>query len=251
MTSSGSEQPCIQLSVVIPAYNEEQRLPEYLASVRSYLVDTFGSGAEIIVVDDGSSDATAEAAMNADNGSGMVRVIRLEQNGGKGHAVKVGMLAASGRLRLFTDADGATPIAEFARLLAAIDGGADIAVASRALRDDSRVVASKLSRKIIGTCFNVMVRTLAVPGIRDTQCGFKLFKGAVAERLFTAQCIPGFGFDPEVLFLAHMLKYRVAEVPVNWKDVPGSKVSVFNDSVRMFFDLLRIRMYWSIGAYRN
>lgn len=251
MTSSGSEQPGIQLSVVIPAYNEEQRLPEYLASVMSYLVDNFGSGGEIIVVDDGSSDATAETAMNAGSGSGLVRVIRLEQNGGKGHAVKVGMLAAKGSLRLFTDADGATPIAELGKLVKAIDGGADIAVASRALRDDSRVVASKLSRKIIGTCFNVLVRIFAVPGIRDTQCGFKLFKGAVAQRLFSAQRIPGFGFDPEVLFLAHMLKYRIAEVPVNWKDVVGSKVNVFNDSLRMFSDLLRIRMYWRTGAYRN
>lgn len=251
MTSSGSELSRIQLSVIIPAYNEVSRLPKYLTSVVRYLVDTFGTAAEIIVVDDGSLDATAEEALKADSGSGLVRVIRLKQNRGKGYAVKTGMLAAKGRLRLFADADGATPIEELHKLLVAVDGGADIAVASRALQDDSRIVDSRISRRVMGTCFNLMVRSLTVPGIRDTQCGFKLFNGAVADRLFTTQRIPGFGFDPEVLFLAHKLSYRIVEVPVNWKDVVGSKVNVLNDSVRMFLDLLRIRMFWKAGVYQQ
>jgi len=249
MTSCGGEQSSIKLSVIIPAYNEELRLPQYLARVVPYIAEMFGAAAEILVVDDGSLDATAAVSREAGKASGLVRVIRLEQNRGKGYAIKTGMLVAKGNLRLFTDADGATPIEELRKLLVAIDAGADIVVASRALRDDSRVVDSRWSRRIMGSCFNLLVRSLAVPGIRDTQCGFKLFRGEVAERLFKLQRIPGFGFDPEVLFLAHKLSCRVVEVPVNWQDVAGSKVNVLRDSVRMFSDLFTVRMNWHAGAY--
>lgn len=251
MISASSGQSGIILSVVIPAYNEARRLPAYLASVISCLVAGFGSAAEIIVVDDGSTDTTVDEVSRVGDGSGMVRVIRLPRNMGKGCAVKTGMLAARGRLRLFTDADGATPIEELHKLLAAVECGADIAVASRALRDDSRTVNSTFIRRVLGTGFNMLVRCLTVPGIHDTQCGFKLFRGDVAERLFSRQSIPGFGFDPEVLFLAHKMSYRIVEVPVNWQDVVGSKVSVFKDSLRMFSDLFRIRLNWATGSYRQ
>jgi dolichyl-phosphate beta-glucosyltransferase len=237
------------LSIIIPAYNEAQRLPKYLAEVVSYITEKFGSAAEILVVDDGSLDATAVVSMEAGRDSGLVKVIRLDHNRGKGYAVKTGMLAAKGELRLFTDADGATPIEELGKLLLAIDAGADIVVASRALQDDSRSVNSRWSRRIMGTCYNLLVRSLAVPGIFDTQCGFKLFRGEVADRLFTQQRIPGFGFDPEVLFLAHKMSCRIVEVPVNWQDVAGSKVNVIRDSARMFSDLFTIRMHWYTGAY--
>lgn len=249
MTSSGAAQSCLKISVIIPAYNEAHRLPHYLTAVVHYISDKFGSAAEILVVDDGSFDATAAVSLEAGQGSGLVKVIRLERNRGKGYAVKTGMLAAKGDLRLFTDADGATPIEELCKLMLAIDAGADIAVASRALRDDTRSVDSRLSRRIMGTCFNRLVRSLAVPGIFDTQCGFKLFRGEVADRLFKLQRIPGFGFDPEVLFLAHKMSCSIVEIPVNWQDVAGSKVNVIRDSVRMFRDLFTIRMNWRIGAY--
>ncbi len=249
MTSSGAESSLIKLSVIIPAYNEAKRLPKYLTAVVQYIAEKFGSAAEILVVDDGSIDETAALTLKIGKESGLVRVIRLERNRGKGYAVKTGMLAAKGGLRLFTDADGATPIEELCKLLPAIEAGADIAVASRALQDDSRSVDSRLSRRIMGTCFNLLVRSLAVPEIFDTQCGFKLFRGDVADRLFNLQQIPGFGFDPEVLFLAHKMSCRVVEIPVNWQDVAGSKVDVIKDSARMFKDLFTIRMNWHKGAY--
>ena len=249
MTSCGAEPSLIKLSVIIPAYNEAKRLPKYLTAVVQYITEKFGSAAEILVVDDGSIDETAALTLKIGKESGLVRVIRLERNRGKGYAVKTGMLAAKGGLRLFTDADGATPIGELCKLLPAIEAGADIAVASRALQDDSRRVDSRLSRRIMGNCFNLLVRSLAVPGIFDTQCGFKLFRGDVADRLFNLQQITGFGFDPEVLFLAHKMSCRVVEIPVNWQDVAGSKVDVIKDSARMFSDLFTIRMNWHTGAY--
>lgn len=241
----------IGLSVVIPAYNEARRLPSFLDSVLRYLEKGTNGSFEIIVVDDGSIDGTARVATAMDTGSGVIRVLRLDRNRGKGFAIRTGMLAARGKLRLFADADGATPIEELVKLVAAIDAGADIAVASRALPDDSRCVDSRLSRRIMGTCFNLLVRAVAVPGIRDTQCGFKLFRAEAAERLFRAQQIPGFGFDPEVLFLAHKQAYVTAEIPVNWQDVAGSKVNVVNDSLRMFADLFAIRLAWMLGRYRD
>lgn len=240
----------MQLSVVIPAYNEERRLPSYLASVLEYLDDEYGSqDAEVIVVDDGSGDATAEVAANMDKGRGIIRVIKLSHNRGKGYAVRTGMLEARGALRLFADADGATPITELRKLLLAIDNGADLAVASRALPDVSRAVSSHLYRKVIGTVFNQFVRCIAVSGIRDTQCGFKLFRGHVANDLFGRQRLEDFGFDVELLFLASKLNYITMEVPVNWSDVAGSKVNVLFDSARMFADILAIRRNWLTGCY--
>lgn len=244
-----NESPLL-LSVIIPAYNEEHRLPVYLASVVEYLVTAFDrQRVEVIVVDDGSTDATAEvaAAMNPD--SDMIRVLKIPCNRGKGYAVRAGMLAARGAVRLFSDADGATPIAELPKLQKALDNGADLAVASRALQDNSREVSSRLHRKVIGNIFNLVVRCLAVPGICDTQCGFKLFRGSVAMELFGRQRTDGFGFDVELLFLAHKLGYRSVEVPVNWRDVPGSKVSVMTDAVRMFRDIVVTRIKWLSGGY--
>lgn len=240
----------MKLSVVIPAYNEELRLPVFLTSVLDYLKGAYGAQeSEIIVVDDGSSDATANVAAAVDDGRGVIRVIKLSRNRGKGHAVRRGMLEAQGDLRLFADADGATPIAELRKLLLALDDGADLAVASRALPDAGRVVSSHLYRKVIGNVFNCVVRCLAVPDIRDTQCGFKVFKKNAAEDLFGRQRLDDFGFDVELLFLAAKRGYRTKEVPVNWSDVAGSKVNVLKDSTRMFADILAIRYNWLVGRY--
>jgi dolichyl-phosphate beta-glucosyltransferase len=238
------------ISVIIPAYNEESRLPVYLAQVLAYL-RLKGPSFEVIVVDDGSSDGTALLVERSAELEPRLRLIRLPGNQGKGAAVRTGMLQAHGKLRLFADADGATPITELERLRKSIDQGADVVVGSRALHDASRKVRSKLHRRIMGTVFNYLVRVLAVHGIEDTQCGFKLFTAAAARAVFALQRIDRFGFDVEILFLSHKKGYRITEVPVNWSDVAGTKVSLVWDSLRMFGDLLRIRCNDWRGGYRG
>lgn len=239
-----------ELSVVIPAYNEELRLPAYLAKVLAHL-ETQPFPAEIIIVDDGSRDGTAAVVERFAAENSMVRLVRLPQNQGKGYAVKTGMLKACGRLRLFTDADGATPISELAGMKKAIEAGADVAVGSRALRDDSRAVKTRLHRKVMGTVFNCIVRTLTVKGINDTQCGFKLFTADAANAVFPQQRIHDFGFDVEVLYICHKKGYRIVEVPVNWTDIPGTKVKLIRDSFRMFKDVVKIRLNNWRGFYRD
>ena len=159
------------------------------------------------------------------------------------------MHAAKGAMRLFADADGATPIDEVDRLMAAISSGAEIAVGSRALKTENCIVKGRWYRKVIGTIFNRVVRMMAVKGISDTQCGFKLFSAAAAERIFPLQRIDGFGFDVEVLFIAQRCGYRIAEIPVNWTDIKGTKVDVVRDSFRMFRDVIRTRVNSLLGAY--
>ena len=238
----------ITLSIIIPAYNEEDRLPLYLTEIAAYLAAR-NTCYEIIVVDDGSCDATARVVEEFSDTNGRVKLVRLAQNRGKGHAVKTGMLRSCGTLALFADADGATPISELERLQQAIENGADVAIASRALRDDCCTVRAHLHRKVIGTAFNLLVSTLAVAGIRDTQCGFKLFKKEAAHSVFPLQLIDDFGFDVEILYLCNKSGYRIKEVPVNWTDVKGSKVNVVRDSLRMLADLFRIRNNNRRGAY--
>ncbi len=239
-----------RFSVIIPAFNEARRLPVYLEKVLAYF-DSLSVAYEVIVVDDGSTDGTSAIVQHFREQNANVRLIRLQQNHGKGHAVKTGMLEASGQLRLFADADGATPIAELQRLVHEIEGGADVAVASRALRTDTCTVQTRLSRKMIGSVYNFIVRMLAVGGISDTQCGFKLFSAEPATAVFPLQCIDGFGFDVELLFICRKKGYRIAEVPVNWADVQGTKVKVLRDSVRMFGDVLKIRFNDLRGMYRG
>jgi dolichyl-phosphate beta-glucosyltransferase len=240
----------LELSVIIPAYNEERRLPAYLGEILAYLeAQPFSS--EVIIVDDGSQDGTAEMVERFGAENSKVQLIRLPQNRGKGHAVKTGMLKACGKLRLFADADGATPITELAGLKKAIEAGADAAVASRALHDDSHIVQTKFHRKLIGTIFNFIVRSLTVKGINDTQCGFKLFTRESANAVFPQQQICDFGFDVEILYLCRKKGYRVVEVPVNWSDVPGTKVRLIRDSLRMFKDVIKIRMNDWHGIYQE
>jgi dolichyl-phosphate beta-glucosyltransferase len=239
----------LTLSIIIPAFNEEQRLPVYLDKILAYLEQkTFPC--EIIVVDDGSTDSTASMVERFAVKKPQVRLIRLPRNQGKGHAVKTGMLNAGGELKLFTDADGATPITEFERLSQAIEQGADVAVASRALNDDSITVQTKLHRKLIGTIFNFIVRTLTVKGINDTQCGFKLFTREAADAVFPLQSIHDFGFDVEILYICQKTGFRILEVPVNWTDIPGTKVRLIRDSMRMFKDVVKIRLNDWRGNYQ-
>jgi dolichyl-phosphate beta-glucosyltransferase len=226
--------------VIIPAYNEAARLPGYLKDVQAYF-EGRDEPHEIIVVDDGSRDGTADRVHEVAAGRAAVVVRGLGENRGKGRAVRVGMVAASGGLRLMADADGATPIAEVARLEAAVAAGADIAIGSRALHDPAVVRQVRMHRKLSGHVFNFLVRRLGVPGVADTQCGFKLFRGPVAASLFPLVTTDGFGFDVELLMLAVRRGYRIAEVPVNWADQPGSKVGVLRHGPQMLREVLTAR----------
>jgi dolichyl-phosphate beta-glucosyltransferase len=227
--------------VVIPAYNEAQRLPAYLSEVVAYF-DGRGEPYEVIVVDDGSADETAARVLEAQAIHQAVTLHRLAENRGKGFAVRAGMRAARGDLRLMADADGATPIAEFKRLETAIQAGADLAVGSRALPDPSVRREVLIHRKLSGEIFNFFARRMGVGDVTDTQCGFKLFRGAVAEALFGELETTGFGFDVELLLLARRRGYRVIEVAINWADQPGSKVEVLRDGPRMLAQIVRARV---------
>ena len=232
--------PRIDWSVVIPAYNEAARLPAYLKDVIAYF-ESRDVLFEVLVVDDGSADGTAERVREISAGRGFIGVHALPVNRGKGAAVREGMRRTTGALKLMADADGATPIAEVERLEAALARGADIAVGSRVLRDPSVVRQTRLHRKLSGHVFNFLVRRLGVASVVDTQCGFKLFRGPVADALFPLLTTDGFGFDVELLMLAERLGFRVTEVPVNWADQPGSKVGVLREGPRMVWEALAAR----------
>jgi glycosyltransferase involved in cell wall biosynthesis len=208
------------LSVVIPAYNEALRLPATLARVREHL-EGRGIKHEILVVDDGSSDDTSGVARAA---AGAVRVLRHQPNRGKGYAVRQGMLAATGALRLMTDADLSTPIDELARLEAEIDRGFDVAIGSRAVAGARIEVHQPAYREALGRLFNVLVQVLLLPGLADTQCGFKLFNGRAARAVFAVAKLNGWAFDVEILHLCVRFGCPVVEVPVRWGHSPGSKV---------------------------
>ncbi len=239
-----------QLSVIIPAYNEQRRLPATLESVHGYLTQrnlTF----EILIVDDGSHDDTAEVVeMFAVAHSG-VRLLSYQPNQGKGHAVRTGILSAKGDLMLIDDADGSSPIEELERLERGITSGADLVIGSRAKSDESRQVQALAYRKWIGNTFNFLVQRLLLPGIYDTQCGFKLFKAEAAREIFAVAQIDGFGFDVEILHIARVRGYKIAEVGINWHNVEGSKVNVFADSPKMFLDVLQVVLRSLFGRYKT
>jgi dolichyl-phosphate beta-glucosyltransferase len=236
------------LSVVIPAYNEELRIEPTVRDIVTYC-RVRGRAFEVILVDDGSRDGTTTVGRVLSQEFPELRVIRLAANHGKGYAVRTGVVNAIGRLVLFADADGATPIGEIERLESALDSGVDIAVGSRALRGTGVQVHAKLYRHLIGRTFHLLVEWLADGGVKDTQCGFKLFRSAVAQDLFSRMRMNGFSFDVEVLVMARRRGYRIAEVPVNWTHRPGSKVRLTLDSLHMAADLVRIRAHCLSGEY--
>jgi dolichyl-phosphate beta-glucosyltransferase len=238
----------IELSVVIPAYNEEQRLGKTLQTVVAYLRQQ-PYPAEILVVDDGSQDGTAEAAQVFQGASPPVRVLRNGRNRGKGFSVRHGFEQARGAYLLFTDADLSTPIDELDKLLAALREPADIAIGSRALPASRVEVHQPWYREAMGRLFNRLVRALAVPGIRDTQCGFKCFRREAALEICRRMTRERFGFDVEMLYLARRLGYRVREVPVIWRHSPQSRVRLLRDALSMLVDLGRIRWYALRGRY--
>jgi dolichyl-phosphate beta-glucosyltransferase len=223
------------LSIVIPAYDEEARLGATLDTMRAWLASR-AEEHELIVADDGSRDRTAEIARERG-----ARVVSLPENRGKGAAVRAGILASRGDEVLFSDADLATPIEELEKLRAAIRAGADIAIGSRALAGADIRVRQHPMREMMGRTFNVLVRSLVMGGIKDTQCGFKLFRGSVARELFGRARVDGFAFDVEVLLLARS-RYKVAEVPVVWRHVEQSKVSPGLDAARMLMDVVKLSL---------
>ncbi len=240
-----------ELSIIVPAYNEEQRLGRALARIREYFASRPAgvAGLEIIVVDDGSTDQTARIARDWTREMPFLRLVSNGENRGKGYSVRHGMLEASGRIALFTDADLSSPIEESEKLLSAIRAGNDVAIGSRAL-DRSLIFARQARfREVAGIIFNGFVRLFTGLAIHDTQCGFKAFVREPCRVIFEQQRIEGFGFDPEILFLARRHGLRTAEVPVRWAHDPGTKVRVLRDSLLMFGDLVYIRWNWLLGRY--
>ena len=228
------------LSIVVPAYNEEARIGESLRRMFEYF-DGRAEPYEILIVDDGSSDATPARVREAAEGRANVSLHQYDGNRGKGHAVRYGVLRATGDYVLFSDADLATPIEEVERLFTFIREGADIAIGSRDVAESRLERRQSPLREFGGKLFNRCVQMIAVPGIHDTQCGFKLFTRAAAQNIFTRCRIDNFSFDVEVLYLARLLGYRIAEVGVRWRHVEGSKVRFLRDARRMLGTLLKIR----------
>lgn len=229
------------LSLVVPAYNEADRLGPYLTEIRAYLDVECRGSYEVLVVDDGSSDDTAGLVSRVGSRWQQLRLMRHTVNRGKGAAVRTGVLATTGRRVLFADADGATPIVEESRLAAAIHAGAMVACGSRVVPGEGVTRDRNFRRAIMGGFFSWLARRLIGVTVRDTQCGFKMFVGDVGRALFAAGQELGYLFDLEVLALAARSGYPVVEVPVSWSERAGSKVRLFRDSYRMFRGLWRLR----------
>jgi dolichyl-phosphate beta-glucosyltransferase len=229
------------LSLIIPAYNESARLPPFLQTTRDYLAAVFGERYEVIVVDDGSADGMPGILAAAAGDWPQLSVLRHAQNQGKGAAVRTGMLAARGELLLFADADGATPIAEEARLRAAIEAGADLAVGSRLTAGAHVATERHWLRGLLGRMFASLARRCAGTAVRDTQCGFKMFRREVGRTLFSRVQERGYLLDVEVLLWAERLGYRIAEVPVNWTEQADSRLNMRRDGWKMLYGLWRLR----------
>jgi glycosyltransferase involved in cell wall biosynthesis len=231
----------LTLSLILPAYNEALRLPRYLDSVRRHLDANHPGRAEVIVVDDGSDDGLDRALEAQAAVWPALRLLRHETNRGKGAAVRTGMLAAVGELVLFADADGATPIEEEARLAEAIRRGADLAVGSRLVEGGAARRRRRRVRELAGRLFAAVARRAVGVAVRDTQCGFKMFRREAARRIFSELRETGYLFDLEVLALARRFGYETAEVPVDWTEIPGGHFHLVGSLPRVLVDLWRLR----------
>jgi glycosyltransferase involved in cell wall biosynthesis len=241
-----------ELSIIIPAYNEENRLARTLARIRDYFFHSAPiprEGIEVIVVDDGSTDGTASVARKSMLEMPYLRLVANGVNRGKGYSVRHGMLEARGRIALFTDADLSSPIEESEKLLAAIEAGNDVAIGSRALDRSLITVHQSRFREGAGIIFNILVGLFTGLPFQDTQCGFKAFSQERSRIIFEQQRIERFGFDPEILFLAERHGLRTAEVPVRWAHDAATRVRVLRDSLLMFGELILIRWNCALGRY--
>jgi len=240
----------VYLSIVVPVYNETSRIASTLSQILTYVAARLESW-EVVVVDDGSTDATMELVGEICGQVPAVRLLRNPANCGKGFAVRNGMLQAGGKYLLFTDADLSSPITEAERLLEPLQKGYDVVIGSRALKPEWIHLHQPWIRETAGKAFNFCVRTLTTLPYRDTQCGFKAFRREAAQAIFSRQTIAGFGFDVEVLYLARLLGYRTLEIPVHWSDDRRTKVRPLRDGGRMLGDLLRIRRNDWMGRYKR
>jgi len=224
------------ISIIIPAYNEERRIVDTLNKIKAFLD---GKDYEIVVVNDGSKDRTVEVVEELHDDH--IRIINNPGNKGKGYAVRNGMLHAKGDLLLFSDADLSTPIEELEKLLPFVKEGYGIVIGSRAMKESDIKVHQPFYRELMGKFFNKIVGLVAVKGIKDTQCGFKLFTREAADKIFKLQKLDGFSFDVELLYLAKKLGFKIKEVPIVWINDEDTRVSTIKDSAKMFFDLFKIR----------
>jgi glycosyltransferase involved in cell wall biosynthesis len=236
-----------ELSIVIPSFNEELRLPVTLAQVSAY-IRASKRETEVIVVDDGSTDRTADVANSFRGEIQRLRVVANKKNRGKGYSVRHGMLEARGRVVLFTDADLSAPIDETDKLLAAL-ADHDVAIGSRALNRSLISVRQSVFRESAGIIFNFIVRAILRLPFVDTQCGFKAFRRERCRVIFQQQRIERFGFDPELLYLARHHGLSAVEIPVRWAHSPATKVSMWRDSIQMFLDVFIIRWNALTGRY--
>lgn len=235
-------------SIIIPAYNEGMRVTATLKRVFAYAAER-GWDVEVIVVNDGSRDNTAEIVREFAAGNARLRLLENPGNRGKGYSVRNGMLHAQGEILLFSDADLSSPIEEAEKLFAALAAGADVAIGSRWLQSDLQTQRQPLHRQLFGRTFNLMLRVTLGLTFKDTQCGFKAFTRRAAGEIFPLQKIERWGFDPELLFLANKLGFKVAEVPVAWAHSEGSRLSPVRDGAKMFVEMLKIRWNSISGKY--
>jgi dolichyl-phosphate beta-glucosyltransferase len=238
--------PVTDLSIIIPAYNETNRIQTALVDLFAFLATTTWHY-DVTVIDDGSVDGTADLVRSLIPSFKKLSVISLLKNQGKGAAVKAGVLGASGNVVMFLDADGSTPPDQIPRLYSRCSSvtnpsGVPVVIGSRALTSINTKIQTSFHRKALGRIFNFAVNLLAVPGIADTQCGCKMFDCRAAKFLFSQQVATGFSFDVEILMLAQKAGMKIEEIPINWINVRGSKVDLIRDSLRMFGDILRFKM---------
>jgi dolichyl-phosphate beta-glucosyltransferase len=241
----------IDLSIIIPAYNEEQRLPKTLESVGKYL-QGLDYSYEIIVVDDGSSDRTSQIVKDLQKKIPLLGLIKLSENKGKGFAVRTGILHSKGRFVFFTDADLSTPIEEVQNFLPLLEEGYDVVVGSRR-NPNSRVIMSQNKiRRFMGRVYILLNRWLGIVDVVDVTCGFKAFRREAAKKIFKVARLNRFSFDSEVLFLAQAkFKFRWIQVPIEWKDASGSKVNIIRETFVSFLDLIKIKLYDLRGFYKE
>jgi dolichyl-phosphate beta-glucosyltransferase len=246
--SCASKLKDIAYSIVIPAYNEGSRLGATLEKVLGYVREQ-GLSAEVIVVNDGSRDNTADLVREVAAKDPVLRLLENPGNRGKGYAVRNGMLNARGEVVVFSDADLSSPIEEMPKLLAALAAGADIAIGSRWLQAELQTQRQSLLRQLFGRIFNLLNRIILGLRFKDTQCGFKAFTRRAAQTILPLQRIERWGFDPEILFLARKFGFRVEEVPVLWGHSGDTRIHPLLDGARMFQEMVRVRWYDLTGRY--